>query len=58
MVYPLTPVFVPGELHGQRSLVGYIPWDRKESDMTERLTLSHFSLVTSPPKFGVKTFRF
>ena len=21
--------------HGQRSLVGYSPWDRKESDMTE-----------------------
>ena len=26
--------------HGQRSLVGYIPWGRKESDTTERLTLS------------------
>ena len=24
-----TPVFVPGKSHGQRSLVGYIPWDRK-----------------------------
>ena len=30
-----TPVFVPGEFHGQRSLVGYSPWDHKESDMTE-----------------------
>jgi len=30
-----TPVFLPGESHGQRSLVGYNPWDRKESDMTE-----------------------
>ena len=30
---------VPGELHEQRSLAGYLPWDRKESDMTERLTL-------------------
>ena len=28
--------------HGQRSLVGYSPWGRKESDMTERLTLSLF----------------
>ena len=36
-----TPVFLPGELHGQRShLVGYSPWGRKESDMTEPLTLS------------------
>ena len=30
-----TPVFLPGESHGQRSLVGYSPRDRKESDMTE-----------------------
>ena len=33
-----TPVFLTGESHGQRSLVGYSPWGRKESDMTERLT--------------------
>ena len=29
-----TPVFLPGESHGQRSLVGYSPWDRRESDTT------------------------
>ena len=34
-----TPVFLSGESHGQRSLPGYSPWGRKESDMTERLTL-------------------
>ena len=28
---------MPGKSHGQRSLVGYCPWGRKESDMTERL---------------------
>ena len=33
-----TPVFLPGKLHGQRSLVGYSSWDCKESDTTERLT--------------------
>ena len=32
------PIFLPGEFHGQRSLVGYSSWDRKESDTTERLT--------------------
>ena len=32
-----TPVFLPGESHGGRSLVGYSPWGRKESDTTERL---------------------
>ena len=35
-----TPVFLPGESHGQGSLVGYSPWGRKELDMTKRLTLS------------------
>ena len=35
-----TPVFLPGESYGQRSLVGYSPWGHKESDMTEKLTLS------------------
>ena len=34
------PVFLPGEFHGQRSLVSYRLWGRKESDTTERLTLS------------------
>ena len=32
-----TPVLLPGKSHGLRSLVGYSPWGRKESDMTERL---------------------
>ena len=30
-----TPVFLPGEFHGQRSLVGYSPWPHRESDPTE-----------------------
>ena len=30
-----TPVFLPGESYGQRSLVGYSPWDHRESDTTE-----------------------
>ena len=30
-----TPVFLPGEPHGQRSLAVYIPWTCKESDITE-----------------------
>ena len=31
-----TPVFLPGESHGWRSLVGYSPWGHKESDTIER----------------------
>ena len=33
-----TPVFLPGESHGQKSLAGYSPWGHKESDTTEGLT--------------------
>ena len=33
-----SPVFLPGKLHGQRSLVGYSPWGRKESEKTEQLS--------------------
>ena len=32
-----TPVFLPGESHGRRSLVGYRPLGHKESDTTEWL---------------------
>ena len=40
-----TPVFLPGESHGQRSLVGYSPWGCKELDttkMTEHLCYPPF----------------
>ena len=48
--YPLekemepTPVFLLGKSHRQRSLVGYSPWDCKESDMTEQLSFFQFAL--------------
>ena len=38
-----TPVLLPGKSHGRRSLVGFSPWGREESDTTERLHF-HFSL--------------
>ena len=34
-----TPVFLPGEFHGQRSLVGYSSWGCKESNITEWLNM-------------------
>ena len=34
-----TPVFLPGESHGQRNLVGYSPWGHEDLDMTDQLTL-------------------
>ena len=39
-----TPIFLPGESCGQRSLVGYSPWSYKESSTTERLTHTHISI--------------
>ena len=30
-----TPVFLPGESHGQRSLVGYSLWSHQQSNITE-----------------------
>ena len=33
--YPFTPLFLPGEFHGQRSLAGYSLWGHRESDTTE-----------------------
>ena len=52
-----TPVFLPGEAHGQRSLVGYSPWGHKELDTIkgaqhahQRLGLS--ALTTEGPGFN------
>ena len=36
-----TPVFLPGEFHKQRSLVGYSLWGCKESDTTKQLIHTH-----------------
>ena len=41
-----TPIFLSGEAHGRRSLVGYSPWGHRESDTTEQLNAFSFSLLT------------
>ena len=56
-----TPVFLPGESHGQRSLVGYSPWGCKESDMTEHMSTHTHSVRKGivPPNnslHGVKIY--
>ena len=48
-----TPVFLPGEFHGQRSLVGYSLWCCKESDMTGRLTHMHITSL----RLNIRNFR-
>ena len=40
-----TPVFLPGQYHGQRSQAGYSLWVHKESDTTEQLTFLLFWLL-------------
>ena len=42
-----TPVFLPGEFHGQRSLAGSRQWFA-ESDTTERLTHTHINNRSLP----------
>ena len=48
------PVFLPGKFHGLRSLMGYGPWGCKESDTTERLTLSTVGGTGLIPGWGTK----
>ena len=50
-----TPVFLPGESHGQRSLVRYGPWGCKQLDTTEHtcthiLQILFFALTSMPEK--------
>ena len=52
-----TPVFLPGESHGQRSLAGYSPWGRRESDRTEQLTLSLSLLETKTAFIWSQNFK-
>ena len=44
-----TPVFLPGKSHGQRSLVGYSPWDHKGwtwlSNWTNTTTIQMWSII-------------
>ena len=42
MEWQPTPVFLPGESHGQRDLASYSPWGRKELNATKCQTLSLF----------------
>ena len=51
-----TPVFFLRELHGQRNLVGYSTWDRKESDMTEWLTHTDINIYLTRCLFKWDSF--
>ena len=52
-----TPELLPGKSHGWRSLIGYSPWDHKESDMTEQLPFPYFPFcVFLPPLLNIFCF--
>ena len=55
-----SPVLLPGKFHGWRSLVGYSPWGRKESDTTERLHFHFHSVKKEAWLAGqeIKTWKF
>ena len=38
--WPHTPVFLPGEFHGQRSLAGYSPWGLKSQTQLSNSTIT------------------
>ena len=51
-----TPVFLPGEFHGQRNLVGYRPWGHKEATTYEELiTHTHTRAHTHTHTFSGPT---
>ena len=52
-----TLVLLPGKFRGQRSLVGYSTWGRKEMDMTE-CTHTHTHTHTHAHTLGSRTFYF
>ena len=52
-IWSLVPL--PGKSHGQRSLIGYSSWGRKELDTTERV---HFSLSSAFSKTSLNIRKF
>ena len=50
-----TPVFLPGEFHGQRILEGYSPWSCKDLDMNEQLIYTHMLNSTAVQSWIMKT---
>ena len=57
----LTPVFLPGKSHGQRSLAGYSPWGCKESNHLVSWYLYYYLVKQSKLRqivFSIRALRF
>ena len=53
-----TPVLLPGESHGQRSLVGHSPWGHTELNMTEATLHTGTQLLGTEQPFTNVSFGF
>ena len=54
-----TPVFLPGESHGQRSLAGHSPWSCKELDLAAKppyIKLNHLAVYLKHCKWTILQF--
>ena len=50
-----SPILLPGKFHGQRSLAGYSPWDPKELDMTEWMSMhAYLNYIFKRPEYAMK----
>ena len=53
--WQLTPVFMGGEFHEQRSLAGYSQWDGKRSDMSGQPYFNTFHYIVDSFCFTAET---
>ena len=52
-----TPVILPGESYGQKSLEGYDPWGHKKSNMTSNSAAEHIALLLNENLFSKRKER-
>ena len=52
----LSPVFLPGKFHKQRSLAGYSPWGHKELDTTEHNSYVLYEFKIFTEHYNTKAF--
>ena len=55
--WQLTPVFLPGKLQGQRSLVGYSPWLQRDRHDRHTHTHARHPKITANHKNGHKNLK-
>ena len=54
--WQLSPVFLPGKSHGQRSLAGYSPWSQSQTWLNQLIMHTHVSCRDLPPQTSFLLF--